>query len=140
MMNPDLSQALTEFCEYLVNTARHDLAISHDIEAPEVKVFDGATLPGEDSDSVGTYDPAENEILIANDSEAVGWQEYGDYAGSPVIGTVNHCSGYNRLHYILLHELAHWMTDHVTRNYDHRHTLNFKVCYAYLRLRAKTLQ
>lgn len=140
MMNPDLSQALTEFCEYLVNTARHDLAISHDIEAPEVKVFDGATLPGEDSDSVGAYDPAENEILIANDPEAFDWQEYGDYAGSPVIGSIYHCSGYYRLHYILLHELAHWMTDHVTRNYDHRHTLNFKVCYAYLRLRAKTLQ
>lgn len=140
MLNPNLSQALTEFCEYLVNTARRDLAISQDIEAPEVKVFDGATLPGEDSDSVGAYDPAENEILLANDLEAFDWQEYGDYAGSPVIGSIYHCSGYDRLHYILLHELAHWMTDHVTRNYDHRHTLNFKVCYAYLRLRAKTLQ
>lgn len=140
MLNPNLSQSLTDFCEYLVNTARRDLAISQDIEAPEVKVFDGATLPGEDSDSVGAYDPAENEILLANDLEAFDWQEYGDYAGSPVIGSIYHCSGYDRLHYILLHELAHWMTDHVTRNYDHRHTLNFKVCYAYLRLRAKTLQ
>lgn len=132
-----LSNKMQEYCEGVVSQLCQELSIKRELEVPEVIVYVGTHLPGEDSDSWATYDPAENCILIAHDKNATSYEEYDRFAKSQLIGTIDKCTPIQRTKYLLLHELAHWMTDYVLKNYTHKHSITFKLCYAYLRAMCK---
>lgn len=138
MKNKKLSRDLQAHSDAVIEDLLQDLAIERDIEYPTIIVYDGTLLPGDDDDSWAIYDPAENQIAITYDKTAKSYEEYPRFAKSRVIGSIDSCNPVERTEYLLLHELAHWMTEAVLKNYSHKHNISFRLCYAYLRLKWKT--
>lgn len=138
MQNQLLSLEMQALSDRMVDTLVSDLCIGREVDYPDIFVFDGPLLTGEDQGNWAVYDPEHNSILIAHDENARNYEEYDKFARSSVIGDIVTCKPLERTIYLLMHELAHWMTDFVLRNYSHKHKANFRLCYAYLRLRYKS--
>lgn len=132
-MNQKMSTIFQAHSDYALNRLAECLSMDFDIsDYPTVKVFDHY-LKGEDRGCDGIYDPETNEIHLVFDMTKDYYTEYDNICNSPLIGDVSKATHLERLEYLLLHELAHWMTDFVLKNYSHKHGRSFKVCYALLR-------
>lgn len=124
---------MQHYADVLIGTLQDDLSVYVDIDDyPEVKVFN-KPLTGEDEGCDGIYDPETNEIHLVYDPQKVDYDEYGDYCNSGLIGDKRCGNAKERLRLLLLHELAHWMTDFILKDYTHKHGRQFKLCYALLR-------
>jgi hypothetical protein len=133
MLLKNTTETLQRISDEVVCGIVEDFVLDADkLDPPVVLVYSGNRLPGDDKDCIGVYDPEANEILVTVPEGSV-YEEYRKFSSSPVIGNYTSKDSNRLLRVLLLHELAHWMVDHVMKKHTHKHNKIFKVCYAYLR-------
>jgi len=133
MIDKKLTKRMQRFSDNVCTRMLKNFAINQSkVEYPEVVVYKGKLLPGEDNDCIGVYDPDKVQILLTVPKGKV-YKEYKKFANSPAIGNVESDDPMTRLRALFYHELAHWMVDHILKDHTHKHSRAFRVCYAYLR-------
>ncbi len=133
MIDKKLTKHMQRFSDNVCTRMLEDFAIDEEkVEFPEVIVFKGSKLPGDDSDCIGVYDPDKVQILLTVPKDAL-YTEYKKFANSRVIGSFYTEDFQVRLNVLFFHELAHWMVDHILKQHTHKHKGAFRICYAYLR-------
>lgn len=133
MLLKNITKTMQRLSDGVVCGLVEDFVLDADkLDAPVVLVYSGNRLPGDDKDCIGVYDPEANEILLTVPEGSV-YEEYRKFSSSPVIGNYTSSDPNCLLRVLLLHELAHWMVDHIMKEHTHKHNKVFKVCYAYLR-------
>jgi hypothetical protein len=133
MIDKKRTKQMQRFSDNVCTRMMEDFAINQDkVEFPEIIVYKGNRLPGDDSDCIGVYDPDKVQILLTIPDGKV-YKEYKKFAESSVIGDFHDEDPEARLRVLFYHELAHWMVDYVLKQHTHKHSRAFRVCYAYLR-------
>lgn len=133
MIDKKLTKHMQGFSDNVCTRMLADFVIDPEkVEFPEVIVFKGDRLPGDDKDCIGVYDPDKVQILLTAPQDAL-YTECKKFANSSVIGSFYTENSQVRLNVLFFHELAHWMVDYILKQHTHKHKRAFRVCYAYLR-------